>query len=80
MKKVFIEYSRVSQDELEQAYLDGNYSPYVCSVCGQEPFWMGKSMPLVVHHKNKRKKDNRLENLCWVCANCDSQLNPEKYI
>ena len=74
MKKVFIEYSRVSQDELEQAYLEGDYSPYVCSVCGQEPFWMGKPLTLILDHINGYNKDNRLENLRWVCPNCNSQL------
>ena len=48
--------------------------PYYCSVCKIEPMWQSKSLTLVLDHINGSNNDNRLENLRFVCPNCDSQL------
>jgi hypothetical protein len=45
---------------------------YVCRACGQEPQWLGKPMTLQVEHKNSNWKDNRKENLEFLCPNCHS--------
>ena len=42
---------------------------------GQEPFWNGKEMTLILDHINGYRKDDRLENLRWVCPNCNQQLD-----
>jgi hypothetical protein len=36
---VFIENSTADQKTLRRFYLAGEYTPYVCSICGQEPQW-----------------------------------------
>jgi hypothetical protein len=33
---------------------------------------MGKTMPLILDHVNGVNNDNRLENLRFLCSNCDS--------
>lgn len=71
---VFIENSTASQKITRNLYKKGNYSEYICSICGQEPFWNGKPMTLILDHINGYNKDNRLENLRWVCPNCNIQL------
>ena len=48
---------------------------YKCSICGQEPFWNNKELTLTLDHINGVHNDNRLENLRWVCPNCDRQLD-----
>lgn len=47
--------------------------PYVCSDCGQPPEWRGKILSLVLDHINGIPDDHRLENLRFLCPNCNSQ-------
>lgn len=73
-ENIFIENSTASQKTLRQWYKKGNYTPYICSICGQEPIWQGKELTLILDHINGHNKDDRLENLRWVCPNCNQQL------
>lgn len=41
---IFIENSTASQATLRKWYIKGNYTPYVCSICGQEPFLERKTI------------------------------------
>ena len=74
-ENTFIENSSATQSTLRKMYINGNYSPYICSICGQEPFWNGKDLTLTLDHINGINTDDRLENLRWVCPNCDRQLD-----
>ena len=71
---VFIENSSASQATLRRWYEKGNYTEYKCAICGQEPFWNNQPLTLTLDHINGNNKDDRLENLRWVCPNCDRQL------
>lgn len=72
---IFIENSTADQKTLRKYYLQGEYTPYVCSICGQEPFWQNKPLTLILDHVNGHNHDDRLENLRWVCPNCNQQLD-----
>lgn len=74
-ENIFIENSTACQKTLRTWYLKGEYTPYVCSICGQEPMWQGKELTLILDHINGHNKDDRLENLRWVCPNCNQQLD-----
>jgi bacterioferritin-associated ferredoxin len=74
-ENIFIEDSTASQATLRRWYLKGEYTPYICSICGQEPFWQGKELTLILDHINGHNHDDRLENLRWVCPNCNQQLD-----
>lgn len=71
---VFVKNSTASQHTLRQYYLKGNYTSYVCSICGLPPIWQEKELTLILDHINGINNDDRLENLRWVCPNCDRQL------
>jgi len=47
---------------------------YECSECGIKE-WNGKSISLQLDHINGNNKDNRLENVRWLCPNCHSQTD-----
>lgn len=74
VENIFIENSTANQTTLRRWYLKEQFTPYKCTICGQEPFWNGKEMTLILDHINGNNHDNRLENLRWVCGNCNLQL------
>lgn len=74
-ENIFIENSTAAQRTLRRHYENGNYTPYICSICGQEPIWQGKELTLILDHINGKNHDDRLENLRWVCPNCNQQLD-----
>lgn len=73
-KDIFIENSTATQATLRRHYKKGNYSEYKCAICGLEPFWNGKELTMTLDHINGVNNDHRLENLRWICPNCDRQL------
>lgn len=73
-ENIFIEQSSASQATLRRWYKKGEYSPYECSICGLGPMWQEKELTLILDHINGNSKDDRLENLRWVCPNCNQQL------
>jgi len=74
IENVFCENSTASQATLREWYFKGNYSEYKCALCGIDT-WQNKPLVLRLDHINGNNKDDRLENLRWVCPNCDSQLD-----
>ena len=43
-----------------------------CEQCGLTE-WRGRPLSIALHHANGNGKDNRLENLIFLCPNCHSQ-------
>lgn len=74
-EEIFCENSKVSQNKLRHTFKDKMYVPYQCAVCGLPPFWNNQPLVLTLDHINGKNKDNRIENLRWVCPNCDRQSN-----
>lgn len=73
-ENIFIENSTATQSTLRRHYKMGQYSPYQCSICGLGPEWQGKELTLILDHINGVNNDHRLDNLRWVCPNCNQQL------
>jgi predicted RNA-binding Zn-ribbon protein involved in translation (DUF1610 family) len=50
----------------------------VCEECGQNSIWNNKRLDMELDHINGDSKDNRLENLKFLCPNCHSQTSTYK--
>jgi hypothetical protein len=78
LDQVMIENSSYARHLLRRRLITNNLIPYRCACCNIGPEWQGKPMPLILDHINGINNDNRLENLRFVCSNCDSQLDTYK--
>ncbi len=76
--EIFVEGSTYPRHSLKERIRRKELIEYRCSICGIEPVWNGKPMPLILDHINGVNNDNRLENLRFVCSNCDTQLSTYK--
>lgn len=70
---IFVINSDFSTKTAKSKVIQENLITYKCESCGNEGSWNGKKLVLQLEHKNGDSKDNRLENLCFLCPNCHSQ-------
>lgn len=78
IESILTEDSKYPRHSLKKRILENNILEYKCKVCNVGPLWNTKPMPLILDHINGINNDNRLENLRFVCSNCDSQLDTYK--
>jgi hypothetical protein len=78
LESVLIENSTYPRHSLKKRILDNGLIEYKCDICHCDPIWRDKPMPLILDHINGINNDNRLNNLRFVCSNCDSQLDTYK--
>lgn len=78
LKDVLVENSSYPRHCLKKRIIADQLIDHKCACCGIGPEWQGKPMPLVLDHINGVNNDNRLENLRFVCSNCDTQLDTYK--
>lgn len=65
-------YNNSIRGPLKRFIIKNNIIPYHCDICKCDDNWMGKKMPLILDHINGNRNDNKLENLRFLCSNCDS--------
>ncbi len=63
---------RVSRTHLKGRLLKEGLKRSVCERCGLSE-WRGRPLSIALHHVNGNGRDNRLENLLFLCPNCHSQ-------
>jgi len=71
--EIFCKNSLASQKRLREAVIKYNILIYKCELCGNEGVWMDKPLSLNLDHINGHNHDNRIQNLRWLCPNCDRQ-------
>jgi hypothetical protein len=59
----------IATTKLKRRLWQANLKQRACESCGITT-WLGKPAPLELHHKNQNPRDNRIENLSILCANC----------
>ena len=64
----------VNRDHLRRRLIAEGLKDARCECCGLSS-WLGRPIPLQLHHVNGVGDDNRLENLQVLCANCHSQTD-----
>jgi 5-methylcytosine-specific restriction endonuclease McrA len=72
-ENLFIEGSATRREIIKRRLIKNQLIPYVCEICEQEPLWKGKKLVLVLDHRNGYSTDHRIENLRFLCPNCNSQ-------
>lgn len=70
---MFCENSTVHNHTIKNRIIQDSLIKYECCSCGISSVYNGKELRLELHHINGKRKDNRLENLQFLCPNCHSQ-------
>lgn len=71
---IFTENSLISRRTIKNRIIKDNLIKYECCFCKNKGNWMGKKITLILDHINGFNNDNRLDNLRFVCPNCNSTL------
>lgn len=72
LDEIFKSNSPWSPNFIRQTIRKNNLIEYKCNICGIET-WNNLQITLQLDHINGDRKDNRLENLRYLCPNCHSQ-------
>jgi len=64
-----------NRGSLKNRIVKDNLLDYKCVECGNKGEWMGKKISLILDHINGVNNDNRLENLRFLCPNCNATLD-----
>ena len=59
----------IQTNKVRKKILEEGLKPHKCECCGLEE-WMGKPIPLELHHKDGNRHHNELENYELLCPNC----------
>lgn len=64
----------ISNSKKRIRLIEEGYKENKCECCGLSE-WMGKQIPLELHHKDFNHYNNSLDNLQVLCSNCHMQAH-----
>jgi 5-methylcytosine-specific restriction endonuclease McrA len=73
VKEVLVKNSRYPRITAKRAIIDNGLLEYKCSICGIGGLWNGHDLTLVLDHINGINNDHSIQNLRFLCPNCNSQ-------
>jgi len=75
LEEAMVENSSYGRGHLKKRLIREGLLKEICNECGQLPEWKGKKLVLILDHINGISNDHRLENLQFLCPNCNSQTD-----
>lgn len=69
LEKILVKGSFFQSYKLKKRLIKDGLKEIRCEKCGCTE-WLGKQIPLEMHHINGENTDNRIENLQLLCPNC----------
>lgn len=65
--------STLTRRHLKRRLIKEKIINYQCNMCGLKPYWNNDNLVLILDHINGIGDDCRVENLRFLCPNCNSQ-------
>jgi hypothetical protein len=75
LEEVLVEACNYKRTKLKERLYEEGLRERRCELCGQDEWWHGARMSLILDHVNGVPDDNRLSNLRIVCPNCAATLD-----
>lgn len=73
-EEAFCERSKVSRTTIRKRLRKNGKVPYTCAICQSDDTWNGVKITLILDHINGVRDDHRIENLRFLCPNCNATL------
>ena len=72
---IFTKDSVIGRSTVKKRIISENLIEYKCKFCQNDGNWLDKKFSLILDHENGVPNDNRIENLRFLCPNCNATLN-----